>query len=227
MASTDAKITTGGRGRPSCLPHSLRRTLLTLDHAERIKDASGLFSKAFEADPPLTYVLSSMGVRQRLEYIPTAFDAVLTAAAMNKASFDEVEDWKSCGIMLPPGYHHDNPLTLLPAGLVGVLWAIGIRGGKVGHVVDGTCSDNQCAAAALGDAISHRRLQGENAGQARGVLSRLPRGHSPRQSGQRPLHFVDQALSVNCSTRSTSDLDRGRNRPQSADLPPTRICDRG
>ena len=69
-----------------------------------------------------------MTKEQRLSYLPKYFTVLLTAATLNHASIDEVNGWESCGILLPPGYKVDNPLTLLPAGFFSVLWTVGIGG---------------------------------------------------------------------------------------------------
>jgi hypothetical protein len=69
-----------------------------------------------------------MSKEQRLAYLPKYFSALLTAAALSHASFEEVGDWKSCGVLVPPSCKIDNPFTLLPAGFLSVLWTIGIGG---------------------------------------------------------------------------------------------------
>ena len=69
-----------------------------------------------------------MDIAQRISYLPRFFHTLLTAAAMNNASLDEVDDWWSCGVLLPPGRRFDNPLTALPADLLAVLWNVGIGG---------------------------------------------------------------------------------------------------
>lgn len=95
---------------------------------ERVQNATEVLSKAFEVDPTITYLLNSMSKEQRLACLPQCFSALLTAAALNHASLDEAGDWKSCGVLVPPGCKIDNPLTLLPAGLLSVLWTIGLGG---------------------------------------------------------------------------------------------------
>ena len=69
-----------------------------------------------------------MAPAARTAYLPDYFGALLTAAALNKASIDEIGGWRSCGVLVPPGVRVDNPWTLLPAGLVGMAWAVGARG---------------------------------------------------------------------------------------------------
>src|SRR5437763_16949941 len=79
---------------------------------ERVPAAVTLLSKAFETDPVITYFLSSLNPDERLGYIAAYFRSLLTAAALNGASFDEVGDWSCCAVWVPPGRHVDNPLTL-------------------------------------------------------------------------------------------------------------------
>jgi hypothetical protein len=73
-----------------------------------------------------------MSDEERIGYLPAYFTALLTAASMNRAIFDEVEGWKSCGVLMPPECRVDNPWTLLPAGFIPMLWKIGFGGCKVG-----------------------------------------------------------------------------------------------
>jgi hypothetical protein len=68
--------------------------------AERVAAASSLYSKAFEIDPVITYLLSPMGSKSaRLAYLPSYFKALLTAASMNEALFFEANDFKSISIL--------------------------------------------------------------------------------------------------------------------------------
>jgi hypothetical protein len=72
-----------------------------------------------------------MSTETRIAYLPRYFNTLLTAAAMNNASFMEANDWESCNILMPPGHKVDNPWTLLPAGFIPLLWNTGIRGCQV------------------------------------------------------------------------------------------------
>jgi hypothetical protein len=69
-----------------------------------------------------------MSPAQRSAYLPSYLSALLKAAALNSATFDEANDWASCGVLMPPGKRVDNPWTMLQAGLVGMAWKVG-RGG--------------------------------------------------------------------------------------------------
>jgi hypothetical protein len=51
---------------------------------------------------------------------------------MNHGEFAEADDWKCCGVLMPPGSRVDNTWTLLPAGFIPMLWNIGVRGCQVG-----------------------------------------------------------------------------------------------
>lgn len=132
----EIKITSGGKGKGiSFRWHLLRSILHELSlpgteeaRTERVQNATEVLSKAFETDPTITFLLNSMSHEQRLKYLPKYFSALVSAAALNHASIEEVDDWKSCGVLVPPGYKIDNPFTLLPAGFLSVLWTIGIGG---------------------------------------------------------------------------------------------------
>ena len=125
----DVTITSGGKGTECfILPSTLSRspfkkgpilqvvtlaTLIADIEAERVAAASSVYSKAFETDPVITYLLSPMGSRSaRLAYLPAYFKALLTAASMNKASFFEANDFKSistsASLSLNPLAPHSN-----------------------------------------------------------------------------------------------------------------------
>ena len=97
-------------------------------HAERIDQAAELLSDAFRTDPLITYFLGALSKQKRLAYLPAYFTALLTAAALNGATFEEVHEWASCAVLVPPGHKIDNWMTVLPAGFMGVLWNLGVTG---------------------------------------------------------------------------------------------------
>jgi hypothetical protein len=72
-----------------------------------------------------------MTLEARLAYLPKYFDGLLTAASMNQAKFEEADDWKACGVLMPPGCRVDNPLTIIQAGFISMLWNVGIGGCQV------------------------------------------------------------------------------------------------
>lgn len=59
-------------------------------------------------------------------YLPLYFHGLLTAAALNNGTFSFLDNDDCCGVLIPPGSHVDNPLTLIPAGFVGMVWTIGL-----------------------------------------------------------------------------------------------------
>ena len=97
-------------------------------HAERVGQAAELLCDAFKADPLITYFLAALSEQKKLAYPPAYFRALLTAAALNGATFEEVDDWASCAVLVPPGMKIGNWVTILPAGFMGVLWNLGITG---------------------------------------------------------------------------------------------------
>lgn len=64
---------------------------------------------------------------------------------MNGAIFEEAGDWSSCSVIMPPGRHVDNIWTLLPAGLLKVLWKLGLKGCRrmLGEYEPDRCCENQ------------------------------------------------------------------------------------
>ena len=104
---------------------------LTDNQPERVEAATKLLSSIFGTDPVITYILCSMKPETRLAYLPKYFSALLTAAGMNKAIFDEADDWKCCGVLMPPKRRVDNPWTILQAGFIPMLWNVGVGGCQV------------------------------------------------------------------------------------------------
>jgi hypothetical protein len=78
-----------------------------MSHSIRILKST--LSKAFEKDPTITYLLSSLTPSKRLAYLPQYFHVILSAAASNNGIFDEIDNWKSCGVLMPPGKDVANP----------------------------------------------------------------------------------------------------------------------
>ena len=104
---------------------------ITSGGREHIVDATTVLSEAFEDDPTVTYTLPTMSKEQRLAFLPKYFLSLVTSAAMDNASIDGIDNWKSCGILIPPGSHYDNTLAMIQAGFLSVLWAAGIEGCRV------------------------------------------------------------------------------------------------
>jgi hypothetical protein len=73
-------------------------------------------------------MLSTLSEEEKIAYLPKYFDSLLTAAALNHGIFDEIGDWQSCAVLMPPEVRVDNPMTWLPSGLIPLLWKIGMKG---------------------------------------------------------------------------------------------------
>lgn len=109
--SKDLPVSTGGRSR--------------------VPPAAALLAPLFVTDPVITYMLCNMPAAARTAYMPAYFQALLTAAALNRATFEEVGDWSAAGVLMPPGAKVDNLWTILQAGFLGVLWNLGVGGCRV------------------------------------------------------------------------------------------------
>jgi ribosomal protein S18 acetylase RimI-like enzyme len=83
-------------------------------------------SKAFENDFTLRYIFSHMSEEEKNAYLPDYFRGLLTAAALNNGTFSFLDNDNCCGVLMPPGSKVDNPMTLIPAGFMGMVWKIGL-----------------------------------------------------------------------------------------------------
>jgi len=90
-----------------------------------------LYTSVFDADPVITYLLSSLPKERRLAYLPAFFNTLLKAVASNKAVFNEANNYESAAVLMPPGERVDNVWTMVSAGFVGCLWNLGLGGCKV------------------------------------------------------------------------------------------------
>ncbi|KAL7009393.1 hypothetical protein EMMF5_001024 [Cystobasidiomycetes sp. EMM_F5] len=104
--------------------HSLT---VTTGAAERAEDALAVIVSAFGDDPAVRYITRRFQEPQRLEYLPHYMRALVKAGGLNGGIFDEIGNWGATAIWMPPGKRVDNPLTLLPAGMLGVLYNIGLK----------------------------------------------------------------------------------------------------
>ncbi|KFY48076.1 hypothetical protein V495_01637, partial [Pseudogymnoascus sp. VKM F-4514 (FW-929)] len=57
-------------------------------------------------------------------------DAAPNSGAANGVTTDQSSPWRSGVVLMPPGTAIDNPLTMLPAGLPGVMIKLGLRSVK-------------------------------------------------------------------------------------------------
>ncbi|KAL3419066.1 putative n-acetyltransferase [Phlyctema vagabunda] len=106
-----------------------------------LPQAVDLLSSVFKNDPVLTYMLSSLDETARYAFFPRYFHSILTAAVLNKASISEIDDWKACAVLIPPGERVDNPRTWFQAGLIPLLWNMGFSGSKKTLFEYGTLTD--------------------------------------------------------------------------------------
>jgi ribosomal protein S18 acetylase RimI-like enzyme len=105
---SDLKITKGGR--------------------ERVRETARLNGIAFRDDPVMSYFMSSFTKERRHSYMPAYMHSILTAAALNAATFFEVADYGSIMVLMPPNKRVDNPWTLLQSGILGALYNVGLKG---------------------------------------------------------------------------------------------------
>ena len=70
---------------------------------------------------------------ERDVFRPKFFKALLIAAARNGASFHEVNDWESCGVLVPPAKRVDglSGLVLAAGKIIPTLFGLGYAGCKV------------------------------------------------------------------------------------------------
>ncbi|KFY00933.1 hypothetical protein V490_01144, partial [Pseudogymnoascus sp. VKM F-3557] len=114
---------------------------------ELIVPAVNLLAPIFQTDPLITYFLNGLTREERNAYLPKYFTVLLTAAGLNKGIFYHTDEdavsngggaangttpgqtppWRSGVVLMPPGTAIDNPLTMLPAGLPGVMIKLGLR----------------------------------------------------------------------------------------------------
>lgn len=113
---------------PFSTPNIIAASTNNAPRLERIQAATELLSEAFNDNPTVNYILDSVNPNQRDTYLPSFFRAVLTVAAANGATFDEIGGWKSCGVICPPGSAVDWIGPSLYPMVISVAWSIGFRG---------------------------------------------------------------------------------------------------
>jgi hypothetical protein len=82
-------------------------------------------AETFINDPVIAYLLHNMSQEKRVAYLPQYFKALLTGAALNEATFSEINGFKSCLVVMPPGKRVDNPRTMVQAGLFQMMGNVG------------------------------------------------------------------------------------------------------
>ncbi|KAI6833686.1 hypothetical protein KC332_g4323 [Hortaea werneckii] len=103
--------------------------IITTGGKERIEPTCALYKNAFQDDPVITYCLCGLPAEARRGYLLDYFKGLLTAAGMNDALFLETDNYSSAAVVMPPEKRVDNPWTLIPAGLVGMVLRLGLKGG--------------------------------------------------------------------------------------------------
>ena len=98
---------------------------------EYLSKATEVIARNFTEDPAIRYMLCDLPDDERLAYLPTYMHCLLKASALNDGIFQEANDWSCAAVWMPPGKRVDNTWTVLPAGLLGALWKLGIKGLKV------------------------------------------------------------------------------------------------
>ena len=76
-------------------------------------------------------MMSSLSDEARASYLPAYMHALLKAAALNDALFEEANDWACTAVWMPPCKRVDNPFTLVQAGFLQCLFKLGVGGCKV------------------------------------------------------------------------------------------------
>lgn len=96
-------------------------------NTERVQRGATLYEEAFRDDPVIRYMLG-LSEKSKGDYLRKYFRCLLTAASLNGATFTETDDWSSCCVLMSPGQRVDNIWTLLPAGMPGIVWKLGLGG---------------------------------------------------------------------------------------------------
>lgn len=112
-------------------PHTKNSTRLLTPIAEYLPKATEVIARNFTEDPTLRYMLCDLSDADRLAYLPAYIHILLKASALNAGAFQEAADWSCAAIWMLPGKRIDNHWTVIQAGLVGVVWKLGIKGCKV------------------------------------------------------------------------------------------------
>lgn len=73
-------------------------------------------------------MLCNLTTERKNAWLNSYFTRLLTAAGLNGAIFDETCDFASAQVTIPPGKKVDNTWTLIPAGIFGALWMMGVKG---------------------------------------------------------------------------------------------------
>lgn len=134
------QVTCGGQGILS-LPLCILRQPSN-SAPERIQKVADILAGSFGHDPVYTYVLNGLGDSERTNYLPKFIHSVVKSCVLNGGIVFEAGDWAACGVAMPPGTRPDSGVwTLFQAGLLSVLWSVGISGCMVKIYVPPCCLD--------------------------------------------------------------------------------------
>ncbi|KAK2613191.1 hypothetical protein N8I77_000118 [Diaporthe amygdali] len=100
--------------------------MLNNPSAERVDRTVQALTPAFRGDPVYTWLLHTFDSSDHDSVRRELLRAFFTQCALNDGLFIEVDDYGSCGLLIPPGAAAENPWTLLQAGIVPALWNIGL-----------------------------------------------------------------------------------------------------
>ncbi|KAI0403209.1 hypothetical protein F4802DRAFT_320853 [Xylaria palmicola] len=95
------------------------------DRINNIDKFIQVLAPAFLGDPLYTWFLKDFPMSEHKALLRKLFSALLRQASLNNGVFLEAGGFGSCGLLMPPGSRLENPWTMLQAGLVPALWALG------------------------------------------------------------------------------------------------------
>lgn len=105
--------------------------MLNNPSAERVDRTVQALTLAFHGDPVYTWLLHTFDSSDHDSVRRELLRAFFTQCALNDGIFIEVDNYGSCGLLIPPGAAAENSWTLLQAGIVPALWNIGLGTFKV------------------------------------------------------------------------------------------------
>ncbi|OAA63129.1 Acyl-CoA N-acyltransferase [Cordyceps fumosorosea ARSEF 2679] len=94
----------------------------------RTSQAVATLAPQFGEDPCFTYILNKLSDDERLSYLDTVFQFLVTAAVANHGTIYETADWQSAAVVLPPGKDVANPVHFVPSGGLPVFAKLGVSG---------------------------------------------------------------------------------------------------
>lgn len=103
---------------------------ITTSGMDYLPQATALHGESFKTDPVINFMLNKLSPEERQPYIPTWMGQLLKAEGLNGGIFDEVDSFASSALWIPPGQNMDNLRTYWEAGLLSVIYHLGISGVK-------------------------------------------------------------------------------------------------